>query len=192
MEQKMDRRVRKTKAHIRSGLAKLMQTKNIKEITVKDLVDEVDINRSTFYLHYTDIFDLLKKTEDELLNDIGRAIREHPFHKNDMEASMSFFKDVFTTVAENKEIISALIGENGELSFMHRLEEIIRENTMPFLTKMFFNADNDLKYFYSFALTGCLGLVRTWLAEGNDDSPEYMAQLACHLVVSSMKSSFGS
>ena len=41
MEKKTDRRVRKTKAQLRAGLAKLMQTKSIKEITVKELVDEV-------------------------------------------------------------------------------------------------------------------------------------------------------
>lgn len=46
--EKMDRRVRKTRAQLRAGLARLMQQKNIKEITVKELVDEIDINRSTF------------------------------------------------------------------------------------------------------------------------------------------------
>ena len=34
--EKMDRRVRKTRAQLRAGLARLMQQKNIKEITVKD------------------------------------------------------------------------------------------------------------------------------------------------------------
>ena len=53
MAEKVDRRVRKTKAQLRAGLARLMQKKSIKEITVKELVEEVDINRSTFYLHYT-------------------------------------------------------------------------------------------------------------------------------------------
>ena len=57
--EKMDRRVRKTRAQLRAGLARLMQQKNIKEITVKELVDEIDINRSTFYLHYTDIYQIL-------------------------------------------------------------------------------------------------------------------------------------
>ena len=41
--EKMDRRVRKTRAQLRAGLARLMQQKNIKEITVKELVDEIDI-----------------------------------------------------------------------------------------------------------------------------------------------------
>lgn len=65
-EKKMDRRVRKTRAQLRAGLARLMQQKNIKEITVKELVDEIDINRSTFYLHYTDIYQMLQSIEGEL------------------------------------------------------------------------------------------------------------------------------
>lgn len=55
MQKKTDRRVRKTKSQLRKGLAHLMKEKSIGEITVKELVDEVDINRSTFYLHYSDI-----------------------------------------------------------------------------------------------------------------------------------------
>ena len=59
MEKKTDRRIRKTKTQLRAGLAKLMQTKSLKEITVKELVEEVDINRSTFYLHYTDLLSMV-------------------------------------------------------------------------------------------------------------------------------------
>ena len=78
MEKKTDRRVRKTKAQLRAGLAKLMQTKSIKEITVKELVDEVDINRSTFYLHYTDIYQMLESIEDELEGEINQIVNNHP------------------------------------------------------------------------------------------------------------------
>ena len=59
MQKKTDRRVSKTKSQVRKGLAHLMMEKSIGEITVKELVDEVDINRSTFYLHYSDIPTLL-------------------------------------------------------------------------------------------------------------------------------------
>ena len=70
MAEKMDRRVRKTKAQLREGLARLMQQKSIKEISVKELVDEVDINRSTFYLHYTDIYQMLQKIEEDAMQNI--------------------------------------------------------------------------------------------------------------------------
>ena len=71
----MDRRVRKTKSQLRAGLAQLMREKSIREITVKELVDKVDINRSTFYLHYSDIPGMLKEIEDEILEEMGRAIQ---------------------------------------------------------------------------------------------------------------------
>ena len=78
MEKKTDRRVRKTKNQLRTGLARLMKKKNIGQITVKELVDDVDINRSTFYLHYSDIPSLLKEIEDDMIEEIERAILEHP------------------------------------------------------------------------------------------------------------------
>lgn len=70
----MDRRVRKTKSQLRAGLAQLMREKSIREITVKELVDKVDINRSTFYLHYSDIPGMLKEIEDEILEEMAHNL----------------------------------------------------------------------------------------------------------------------
>lgn len=81
MSEKTDRRVRKTRAQLRAGLATLMQKKSIKEITVKELVEEVDINRSTFYLHYADIYQMLESIENELMDEIQKTIQGHfPSH----------------------------------------------------------------------------------------------------------------
>ena len=76
MAEKVDRRVRKTKMQLRHGLARLMQKKSIKEITVKELVDEVDITRFTFYLHYTDICQMLEKIEEEAMVDIRKPWKD--------------------------------------------------------------------------------------------------------------------
>ena len=61
-----DRRVRKTKALLLRGLIQLMETKDVQDISVKELSDLVDINRGTFYLHYSDVHDMLRQIEDEL------------------------------------------------------------------------------------------------------------------------------
>lgn len=53
--EKTDRRVRRTRTLLTRGLIQLMKEKDIKEISVKELSDLADINRGTFYLHYTDI-----------------------------------------------------------------------------------------------------------------------------------------
>ena len=67
---KTDRRILRTRALLRQGLAELMQEKNAGDITVKGLVAHANVNRSTFYLHYTDIDQMLASVEAELLERI--------------------------------------------------------------------------------------------------------------------------
>ena len=62
MEQKRDdRRTQYSKRVIKESLFQLMQEKPINTITVKELCERADVNRSTFYAYYTDIYDLDRK-----------------------------------------------------------------------------------------------------------------------------------
>ncbi len=184
--QKKDRRIRKTKAQLKAGLAKLMINKSIKEITVKELVDEVDINRSTFYLHYTDIYNMLEVIESELIADIKCLIDTHPIGYN--ENIRSIFIDLFSIISEDKEIYSAFLGQNGNISFIQKIESIIEENIENSLKKMYPNFIDDLKYSISFCLSGCVGLIKNWLLEFNQETPEHMAELTATIIKNSMKS----
>lgn len=184
MQKKMDRRVRKTKSQLRMGLARLMQEKGIGEITVKELVNEVDINRSTFYLHYSDIPALLREIEDDMMEEMERAVREHPIKEN---STSRFIEDIFRVLNENREISRALIGPHGDLGFVRRIEKLLEENSSEFLAQLFPERVQDMKYFYSYCLNGCLGFVKTWLEDGEAKPPEYAAELTFRMVVSSMR-----
>lgn len=50
-----DRRKRKTQQAVQTAFAKLISTKDIKDITIKELCEEADINKSTF-IYITEIF----------------------------------------------------------------------------------------------------------------------------------------
>lgn len=181
MEKKVDRRVIKTRRQLKKGLAALMKEKNVNQITVKELVEEVDINRSTFYLHFKDIQDLLREIEENMEAQIKRAIEEHPI-VSDNENAFYFIEDMFRVLDEEREISKALIGPNGDMGFIHRIERIIKENSRGTLEKMFPGKKEDLKYFYAFCLSGCLGLVKVWLNEGEEKSPEEMAQMTFNMI----------
>ena len=181
MEKKVDRRVIKTRRQLKKGLAVLMKEKSVNQITVKELVEEVDINRSTFYLHFKDIQDLLREIEENMEAQIKRAIEEHPIVSGN-ENAFYFIEDMFRVLDEEREISKALIGPNGDMGFIHRIERIIKENSRGTLEKMFPGKKEDLKYFYAFCLSGCLGLVKVWLNEGEEKSPEEMAQMTFNMI----------
>ena len=186
MPKKPDRRIRKTKSQLRAGLSKLMQHKSIKEITVKELVEEVDINRSTFYLHYTDIYNMLETIENDLQEEILKIIQEHPVSPFN-EASFPFIEDIFLILWENKDICSALLGPNGDMSFVSRIESIISEHSLKVLKATFPENMDSLKYSYSFCLTGCIGLIKTWLDSDTGESPQHMADLTFRLIINALK-----
>lgn len=175
--EKMDRRVRKTRAQLRAGLARLMQQKNIKEITVKELVDEIDINRSTFYLHYTDIYQMLQSIEGELMEDILEAIKEHPLDPGMKEEGYSFAIQLFRILAANKDICAALMGPNGDMAFVEKIEKLVEDAVLPELFTMFPQNVNDIKYAYAFCINGCVGMIKCWLTGDPTITPEHMAYL---------------
>ena len=76
--QKVDKRVARTKTRLKEGLAALITEKSLQEITVKELVARVHINRSTFYLHYSDISNMLENVKQELIEEIAEVMESYP------------------------------------------------------------------------------------------------------------------
>lgn len=185
MEKKPDRRIRKTRQQIRAGLARLMMTRGIGEITVKELVDEADINRSTFYLHYPDIPGLLREIEQEFIRETRSIAQKYPISAKEKSA-YKFIREMFRMLDENRSICRALVGPFGDIGFIRKLEKILEENSQEMLEEMFPQGQDEIQYFYSYCLNGCLGFVRRWLDDGEDMSPEYAAALTYSMVSSSL------
>ncbi|MBD8973043.1 MAG: TetR/AcrR family transcriptional regulator [Clostridiales bacterium] len=178
MAAKVDRRVRKTRAQLRAGLARLMQKKNIREITVTELVDEVDINRSTFYLHYEDIYQMLESIEQEIMEEIRLSITSNPIEPlTSTDKAQSFLVHIFTYLEENREFCKALLGPHGDMAFVEQTEKLVAETVFESLTNQFPKTTPDLLYTYSFCLTGLVGMLKSWLSAESPESPQYMADL---------------
>ena len=72
---KNDHRTRVTKALIRKAFTTILRNKPIQSISIKELCEIAEINRSTFYLHYTDIYDLLNQIEEEMFEGLKAALK---------------------------------------------------------------------------------------------------------------------
>lgn len=175
---KEDRRVKKTKKQLLLGLTNLMEKKNIKDITVRELADLVDINRGTFYLHYRSIYDMVDQIEDELFIDFNSLINKHA--PNELKNTpFLLLKDVFTFIANNAEMMSVLIGNNGNITFLNKIKKAGRAKSINNLIEMYgIDKKNKIEYYASFQVAACVALVEEWLEKGMKESPEEMALLA--------------
>ena len=77
MEKKKDLRIIKTQNLLYASLIKLMKDKSFEEIKVADICNEAYINRSTFYSHYNDKYELLVDFVNELKNNLLNSLEKN-------------------------------------------------------------------------------------------------------------------
>lgn len=179
----VDRRVRKTRRQLQwMSFITLLKEKKVQDITVRELTDMADLNRGTFYLHYKDVFDLLEKTEAELQEDFNQLVCKHDAVDLKQRPSV-IFNEIYSLVYDNADLIEILLGENGDLNFVNRLKQLIREKCLKDWMEVF-RSGNAAAFdaFFSFIVSGCIGLVQYWLQTGLKETPEQMAKLTEHII----------
>ncbi len=182
-EKKEDRRVRRTKKLLTQALTQLLQEKQINEITVKELTDLADMNRGTFYLYYKDMFDMLEKIEDGMFEALDAIVSLHE-HDDVSQQTKPILLDLFRFIEDNQEMCRVLLSPHGDMNFLHRLNEVVREKYLkawPDIRKEKGEADFD--YHYSFVVFGCAGIIRAWVNGRCQESAEKMAEMAYGMIL---------
>ena len=182
-EKKEDRRVRRTKKLLTQALTQLLQEKQINEITVKELTDLADMNRGTFYLYFKDMFDMLEKIEDGMFEALDAIVSLHE-HDDVSQQTKPILLDLFRFIQDNQEMCRVLLSPHGDMNFLHRLNEVVREKCLkawPNIRKEKGEADFD--YHYSFVVFGCAGIIRAWVNRNCSESAEKMAEMAYGMIL---------
>ncbi|MEG1931694.1 MAG: TetR/AcrR family transcriptional regulator, partial [Pygmaiobacter sp.] len=99
----VDRRIRKTRRILRQSL---MSEKKLREITVKELCDVADVNRGTFYSHYSDVYDLFEKIEDAIFEELSDVLGNY-YVTADMlvqKKQLPCFLEAFEYLVENYDL----------------------------------------------------------------------------------------
>ncbi|MEN6351185.1 MAG: TetR-like C-terminal domain-containing protein [Syntrophomonas sp.] len=181
-EDRVDRRVKYTRMVLKESFINLLEKKDISQISIKEICEDADINRATFYAHYSDQYDLLKKIEAELLDNINIHIAEFDQKNNEMDAVLQAER-IFEYLKENAKICKILIGEHGDFSFQKQVMMLVYELVITNLTDNNKITREDAEYVYSFTITGCVGLVQKWLDDDMKKSPRFMAEMVIKLTL---------
>lgn len=179
---KEDRRVKYTKMVLKESFIKLLEKKDISQISIKEICEDADINRATFYSHYNDQYDLLRKIESELLNNISAYLEEFDKTNNNMNAVLPAEK-IFEYLKENARLCKLLLSERGDLSFQKKVMMLVYDKMITELTDNNNITKEDAEYIYSFTITGCVGIVQKWFNEDMRKSPNFIAEMVIKLTM---------
>lgn len=169
MSKNRDIRIIKTKRAIKNALFNLIELKGFEAITINEISRIAEVNRSTFYLHYADKYELLDKVTHEAIMKLETLVcHEREVHGTpvQLEVVIKDLQVLFDIVRENALFYKAILGHNGIPSirmkivdyFKKRLEEsLLNDSLIPkeilleltssiYVDTISWWINNDLKY----------------------------------------------
>lgn len=179
-----DRRVRRTKRALRQGLAQLLTQKKLKDISVRELTDLVDLHRGTFYVHYRDIYDLYAKVQEEMIQEITQIMENYPLDTNGEYTLFPIARELIHYVKENQVLCSAMMGEHGDMDFINDLSKIVGQRCIERWKMMYRGCPpQKYEYFSVYVLSGCIGILREWINGGMLETADELAQIIEQMAV---------
>lgn len=178
--EKIDRRVKYTKMVLKESFINLLKKKHISKISIKEICDDADINRATFYAHYTDQYDLRRKIEEDLINDIKEYLESGSFNDPD-NVSLDMLVKIFEYLKKNAELCIVLLGDSGDINFQQQVMMIVRDQCISAWTSSKSIKEEDAEFIYTFYAIGSVGIIQKWLTEDIEKPAFEMASLILKL-----------
>lgn len=177
-----NRKVAYTKRTIREVLVALLREKPADRVTVTELCERADINRSTFYRYYTDVSDLMQKAENELYEDLFRSLRIEAG-----DAPYDIVLRALRSVRKNRDLYAILLTEREDKVFIERLIAPVHAMLDGSFEPVRPGDEARYQLEYDFLIGGVTAVWRTWLGTGCSLPPEDVAQLVDRMIESTFQ-----
>ena len=153
---------RRTFEKVEKAFLELIQTKELNEICVTDLVKKAEINRSTFYANFLDIYDLADKVKEKMFFDY---LDLFPEEKRKQQHSYNYLP-LFCNIKENQIFYRTLFKLGFD--FLQYYDKHLEEDE----AFKYYGTNKNMDYHIEFFKAGITAIIKKWLNSGCVESPE--------------------
>lgn len=162
-----DLRILKTQERLQNALLELLETKELKEITVKEICDKAGISRNAFYQHYgykEDLYDQMVARATEGIRDSLMPIIQDASVVTE-DTIISYAKHIIEGISEVRELIYVMLkGDDG--IFLRQLTDLIFGQNLTNALSFFDMKDSaELRLYYEFQSAGMAAFIVKWILD---------------------------
>ena len=163
-----DLRIMKTQEQLQNALLELLETKELKEITVKEICDRAGISRNAFYQHYgykEDLYDQMVARATEGIRDSLTPVIPDASHLS-QDAVVSYAKHIVEGISQVRDLIYVML-KNDNGIFLRQLTDLIFGQNLTNALSFFDIEDSrELRLYYEFLSGGMSAFIIKWVLEG--------------------------
>jgi AcrR family transcriptional regulator len=155
---------------LRQALMRLASVKNFSSLTIQDVTSLAGLNRTTFYLHYGGLHELLEDCARTLFNQMRAEIYANKLigDRHDAAALMPFVESVFRHLEQHEEFYRSMLGRKGDPLFRSLFQELLLKLIFePIAHQKQGDLSNpQLEMNIRFFNAGFIGIASWWLEKG--------------------------
>ncbi len=169
----------------------LMENKDPEYITVTEICKKAGVNRSTFYLHYETIGDLLSECVENMNEQFFSYFEEKPkdFEFKVRNAPLEELYLItpkhlipyLTYISEHKNVFKIVL-RNPQIMQAEKTYSTIFRDTIDSILERYEIPKENREYMLSFYIDGAMGIVKRWLLRDCKDSVEYIAKIMMQVI----------
>lgn len=181
MNTKNNIRFQENEKKIKECFISLINQYDINQITVNQLCKTAGINRSTFYAHFQDIYELLEKLEAEMNRHLYDSYKEKVSTPG-FYMSSDYFTCVLTYIKEHQAFYCCCLKKRKEFPISEGKEILFETVVKPYCLAAGITSEMDMMYYFTFFQAGITLVYRRWVEGGCKESVEQMAELLVRCV----------
>ena len=152
-----------------------LQRKRLREITVSALCQALAINRSSFYLHYPDVYAVADAICGQEIGELMDGFREH-YRQEETFDPIGYILVALRHMRAHMDFYRAYLNEIGLEQQRQGMEWLLRDVILPYARKAGI-PEWQARLRHEFARVGTLAVARQWLDGGCSQSPEEIAEV---------------
>ena len=172
-----------TAARMDEAFLKLLEEKDFAYITVKEICEKAGVNRSTFYLHYETVNDLLAESARYIIDklianmpqdtaDFFEKLQTRPLEELYL-ITPEYLRPYLNFIKEHRRIFHTAVAHSSVLGMNDAYLALNRHVLTPILNR-FHISPSEQKYMMPFYINGLIGIINEWLKEDCKDSVEHI------------------
>ena len=181
----------KTAIRFDKALLSLLENKQFEYITISEICEKAEVNRSTFYLHYENTSDLLKETVQYIIDDFLSFFPEdtkdtvNQFETCNLQdlyfVNEKYLFPYLLYIKKNQRIFQAMVSQpmlfGGEAIYKRLYNKIFN----PVLERFHYPL-NERQYVMMFYCNGITAIITQWLKDGCTKSIEDITTIICYCI----------
>ena len=174
------------------ALVELLNKKDFEFITVKEICTKAGVNRSTFYLHYDTVYDLLEECVDNSNKKFTSYFKENTqefFDKLKTGAkedliliTPKYLTPYLTYIKENKVIYQVAVKHAQIMSSIAKFQSLNKYVFMPIFSKFGIDEKTE-KYMIAYYLNGVTAIINEWIKGGCMDEISYIEKIIINCIM---------